>query len=192
MSSWPAPARDAASHGVAGEFVTRTAPHTRVRPDGAPVPGQLRRRGPQRSTPRRSWRTRRATLTARTRDRAATATREWVASLARPRSPCHNAPRTATTPPGERSTAKAKRSQRATHTPPRPRPTPLRCLAGPSPPLRATSPPGNTSLSTYPLTASLSTLHTTPSLTCPRQPPPATAGRLHPGVNLRFVIGTFR
>ena len=28
MSGWPAPARDAALHGVAGEFVRRTAPHT--------------------------------------------------------------------------------------------------------------------------------------------------------------------
>ncbi len=32
MSSWPAPARDAALHGVAGEFVTRTAPHTESDP----------------------------------------------------------------------------------------------------------------------------------------------------------------
>lgn len=30
--SWPAPARDAALHGVAGEFVTRTAPHTESDP----------------------------------------------------------------------------------------------------------------------------------------------------------------
>ena len=28
MSRWPAPARNAALHGVAGEFVSRTAPHT--------------------------------------------------------------------------------------------------------------------------------------------------------------------
>jgi hypothetical protein len=27
-SAWPTPARDTALHGVAGEFVTRTAPHT--------------------------------------------------------------------------------------------------------------------------------------------------------------------
>ena len=32
MSTWPAPARDAAFHGVAGEFVTRTAPHTESDP----------------------------------------------------------------------------------------------------------------------------------------------------------------
>ena len=32
MSSWPAPARDAALHGLAGEFVTRTAPHTETDP----------------------------------------------------------------------------------------------------------------------------------------------------------------
>jgi hypothetical protein len=32
MSSWPAPARDAALHGIAGEFVTRTAPHTESDP----------------------------------------------------------------------------------------------------------------------------------------------------------------
>ena len=30
--SWPAPARDAALHGIAGEFVTRTAPHTESDP----------------------------------------------------------------------------------------------------------------------------------------------------------------
>ena len=30
--SWPAPARDTALHGVAGEFVTRTAPHTESDP----------------------------------------------------------------------------------------------------------------------------------------------------------------
>jgi hypothetical protein len=51
--SWTAPARDAELHGVAGEFVTRTAPHTRVTPDGAadPVPGGLRcRRRPRRGT----------------------------------------------------------------------------------------------------------------------------------------------
>jgi uncharacterized protein DUF3987 len=32
MSSWPAPPRDAALHGPAGEFVTRTAPHTESDP----------------------------------------------------------------------------------------------------------------------------------------------------------------
>jgi hypothetical protein len=32
MSGWPAPVRDAALHGVAGEFVTRTAPHTESDP----------------------------------------------------------------------------------------------------------------------------------------------------------------
>jgi len=32
MSSWMAPARDAALHGIAGEFVTRTAPHTESDP----------------------------------------------------------------------------------------------------------------------------------------------------------------
>ena len=32
MSRWPAPARDAALHGVAGEFVSRTAPHTESDP----------------------------------------------------------------------------------------------------------------------------------------------------------------
>lgn len=32
MSSWPAPARETALHGVAGEFVTRTAPHTESDP----------------------------------------------------------------------------------------------------------------------------------------------------------------
>src|SRR5512144_3285859 len=49
-----------------------------------------------------------------------TATREWVASLARPGSTTSTAPRTPTTVRGERSPAKAKRSQRATHnrTPP--------------------------------------------------------------------------
>ena len=31
-SAWPAPARDAALHGIAGEFVTRTAPHTESDP----------------------------------------------------------------------------------------------------------------------------------------------------------------
>ena len=32
MSSWPAPARDAALHGIAGEFVRLTAPHTESDP----------------------------------------------------------------------------------------------------------------------------------------------------------------
>jgi hypothetical protein len=32
VSTWPAPARDAAFHGVAGEFVTHTAPHTESDP----------------------------------------------------------------------------------------------------------------------------------------------------------------
>ena len=32
MSSWPAPARDAALYGIAGEFVARTAPHTESDP----------------------------------------------------------------------------------------------------------------------------------------------------------------
>ena len=32
MSGWPEPARDAALHGVAGEFVERTAPHTESDP----------------------------------------------------------------------------------------------------------------------------------------------------------------
>jgi len=32
MSAWPVPARDAALHGIAGEFVTRTAPHTESDP----------------------------------------------------------------------------------------------------------------------------------------------------------------
>jgi hypothetical protein len=31
-SAWPTPARDTALHGVAGEFVTRTAPHTESDP----------------------------------------------------------------------------------------------------------------------------------------------------------------
>jgi hypothetical protein len=32
MSAWPVPARDAALHGIAGEFVARTAPHTESDP----------------------------------------------------------------------------------------------------------------------------------------------------------------
>ena len=58
----------------------------------------------------------------------------------------------------------------------------------PLPPPEPTGPLANTSFPSYPLTASNHRPRCAPSRTCQRQPSPATAGRLHPGVNLRGVM----
>src|SRR5208282_824206 len=109
------------------------------------------------------------------RARPATATREWVASLARPR-PGTSAPRVPyPTARGERSQAEAKRSQRATHNhtlPTRPPFVASRCRSV----ARAPTAQRLCSFLSFSVGASDQPLDVDTSKTCPLRQTPATTG----------------